>query len=73
MKTIKLALKRIFFKEKVNGIPESNSVQSHDDFVKLVWMIEKLRHPENKCTMNELVREAQKNFHGLESIQMKQQ
>jgi hypothetical protein len=41
---------------------------SDGDFVKLVWMIEKLRHPSNKCTMNELIEEANKHFDGLEGI-----
>jgi hypothetical protein len=71
MKIIKkliLRLKRIFFKEKVKGTSETQSTYIDGDFVKLVWMIEKLRHPSNKCTMNELIKEANKHFDGLKGI-----
>ena len=71
MKIIKkliLRLKRIFSKEKVNGTSETQSTYTDGDFVKLVWMIEKLRHPSNKCTMNELIKEANKHFDGLKGI-----
>jgi hypothetical protein len=68
MKKLILRLKRIFFKQKVNGTSETQSTYTDGDFVKLVWMIEKLRHPSNKCTMNELIEEANKHFDGLEGI-----
>ena len=68
MKKIILKLKRIFSKGKVNGTAETQSTHSEGDFVKLVWMIEKLRHPSNKCTMNELVDEVNKHFDGLKGI-----
>ena len=70
MKKIILYLKQIFAKTKTNGSPEQKTTHE-DDFVQLVWMIEKLRHPENKCTMNELIEEANKNFDGLEAITKK--
>jgi hypothetical protein len=70
MKKIILYLKQIFVKGKTNGSPE-NKTTDEGDFVQLVWMIEKLRHPENKCTMNELIEEVNKNFDGLEAITKK--
>lgn len=73
MEKLTLALKKIFFKEKTNGNAEQNTTIDEGDFVQLVWMIEKLRHPESKCTMNELIREASKEFDGLEGIRKKQQ
>jgi hypothetical protein len=71
MKKIILYLKQIFVKAKTNGSPE-NKTTHEGDFIQLVWMIEKLRHPENKCTMNELIEEVNKNFNGLEGIRKKQ-
>jgi hypothetical protein len=68
MKKLVLTLKRIFFKEKGKGTSETQSTYIDGDFVKLVWMIEKLRHPSKKCTMNELIKEANKHFDGLEGI-----
>jgi hypothetical protein len=68
IKKLILRLKRIFFKEKVKGTSETQSTYTDGDFVKLVWMIEKLRHPSNKCTMNELIKEANKHFDGLKGI-----
>jgi hypothetical protein len=68
MKKLILRLKIIFFKQKVNGTSETQSTYTDGDFVKLVWMIEKLRHPSNKCTMNELIKEANKHFDGLKGI-----
>lgn len=70
MKKIILYLKHIFFKESTNGKAEKKTTHE-GDFVQLVWMIERLRHPENKCTMNELIEEANKNFDGLEAITKK--
>jgi hypothetical protein len=58
-------------KEKVNGNSEAQQTHSEGDLVNLVWMIEKLRHPSNKCTMNELVEELNKHFDGLEGIRDK--
>lgn len=66
MKKLILTLKRIFFKENAE-----QKTTHEGDFVQLVWMIEKLRHPENKCTMNELIEEVNKNFDGLEGIRKK--
>jgi hypothetical protein len=68
MKKFILTLKRIFSKEKVNGNAESQETHSEGDLVNLVWMIEKLRHPSNKCTMNELLEEVNKHFNGLKGI-----
>jgi len=68
MKKFILTLKRIFSKEKVNGTAESQPTYSEGDLVNLVWMIEKLRHPSKKCTMNELVEELNKHFDGLKGI-----
>jgi hypothetical protein len=58
-------------KEKVNETAESQQTHSEGDLVNLVWMIEKLRHPSNRCTMNELVEELNKHFDGLEGIRDK--
>jgi hypothetical protein len=58
-------------KEKVNGNSEVQPNHSDGDLINLVWMIEKLRHPSNKCTMNELVEELNKHFDGLEGIRDK--
>ena len=70
MKKIILYLKQIFVTGKTNGSPEQKTTHE-GDFVQLVWMIEKLRHPENKCTMNELIEEVNKNFDGLQAITKK--
>ncbi len=72
MKKLTLVLKQIFFKEKANGNAEHKPTKDEGDLVQLVWMIEKLRHPDNRCTMNELIEEANKNFYGLECIKKKQ-
>ena len=70
MKKIILYLKQIFVTGKTNGSLE-NKATHEGDFVQLVWMIEKLRHPDNKCTMNELIEEVNKNFDGLQAITKK--
>jgi hypothetical protein len=71
MKKLILTLKKIFNKEKVNGNAEQKPTNHEGDFVQLVWMIEKLRHPDNKLTMNELILEVNQNFDGLEGIRKK--
>jgi hypothetical protein len=38
------------------------------DLVPLIWMIEKLRKREGGCTMNELIKEVNSNFKGVEHI-----
>lgn len=55
-------------KEMIENNCESPSDNSHGDLVQLVWLIEKLRRGENKCTMNVLIMEAKRNFNGLENI-----
>ena len=71
MKKLILTLKQIFNKEKVNGNAEQKPTNDDGNLVELVWMIEKLRHPENKCTMNQLILELNNKFDGLEDIRKK--
>jgi hypothetical protein len=71
MKKLILLVKQIFVKENANGNAEQKPTIDEGDFVQLVWMIEKLRHPENKCTMNELIEEVNKSFDGLEGVRKK--
>jgi hypothetical protein len=71
MKKLILTLKKIFNKEKVNGNAEQKPSNDDGNLVELVWMIEKLRHPDNRLTMNELILEVNQNFDGLEGIRKK--
>jgi len=50
------------------GMSESSGIELKGDFVRLVWLIEKLRRRDGGCTMNYLIFECKERFCGLEFI-----
>lgn len=50
------------------GMSESSGIELKGDFVRLVWLIEKLRRRDGGCTMNDLIFECKERFCGLEFI-----